>query len=554
MRPYRGQRFNGFFAGAGEAMRTRILFDTAAFLVFSAFITGCAQDAPADGRVSLALDASVCADFCTQAVGAAVYRAGETIPIGPEQIVACGDPLVFDHIPAGHRVQVQARALGLGGVVLLEGRSAEVIPVADDEVAVPIDLQPVVRPVIGAATPSVVAPVESGVEVILSGTSFGEGDGLASVEIDGVPVEVVAGSWNDASVHVVLMPGTGGSVVRVRNCGVASEAFAIRIFADPPGLESLQPQGCPGGVSIRSIVPLGGTSDLLLASACQSSGYIQRFLTGECAVSAVLQKPLPGLPVAMTTDPDGLSAWVILEPPGGLIKVPLAADLPVEPGPSMPDGAVPQALVWSGDSLWMLCDLAEGRRLFRVRDGAATRFEDVPADLALHDIASAAGVVLIAAANATGEGRLVVVNPVTSEVRRITLPGCEEPAGVVGGDDGRFAIVGCGGTAPSLAVVRLADGFVAAVPSPDVGRLTSLAIDLAGSVAFGWDAASGKLVGIELSGGTVLKTWLLGTSAEGMSMVRLPSADTLAMAGPDAGRITLFAPYRGLSPCAIGGP
>jgi hypothetical protein len=519
-------------------------------LLLAASLLRCNPEAPGMARISLALDGSLCKDFCAETIGAAVYRPGQALPIGPEQVVPCGDPMVFDHIPGGQRVAVQAWVMSHGGTHLLEGQSEDVTVVANDAVTVPIDLQAVRPPTITTASLDAVAPPPEGAEVTLSGTDFGNGEGLATIELDGTPAEVVSSSWSDTSVRVRLRPGDGSLTVRVRNCGVASAPFPLRVVAAHPGSATLQPQGCPEGPSVHAVARLPGTPDLLLAASCQSSGYLQRFLTSQCAFSAVVQRPLPGRPLAIAPEGDGGATWVALEPPGGLLRVPISVDQPMTSGPTLDEDAPPWALAWAEDSLWVLGNLEAGPRLFRVRDGQASRFENVPTDLGLHALAAAAGRILLAASNVAGEGRLVVVTPGTTEVRLIALTGCLQPKAVAGGEDGTWAVVGCGGASPGLAVVRLSNGNVGTVDLPNDGVVGSLAMDMSGGVAFGWDYSAGNLLAADLAGGTVLGTWHLAPSLTAAPLIRLPNSDTLMLAGPLAGSLTLFSPYQATLPCS----
>ncbi len=530
-------------------MRMRFPATALTPLLLAAGLLRCSPEDPGMARVSLALDGALCADFCAETIGAAVYRPGQVLPIGPEQVVPCGDPLVFDHIPGGQRVAVHAWVMGHGGTHLLEGQSEDVTVVANDAVTVPVDLRAVRAPAIATASLTAVAPVPEGTEITLSGTGFGDGDGLATIELDGTPAAVVGGSWSDTSVRVRLRPGDGSSTVRVRNCGVASAPFPLRVVAAHPGSATMQPQGCPEGPTVHALAPLPGTPDLLLAASCQSSGYLQRFLTSQCALSAVVQRPLPGLPRAIAVEGDGSAAWVALEPPGGLLRVPLSLDQAIASGPTLGEGATPRALAWAGDSLWVLGDLPAGSRLFRVRDDQATRFQDIPTDLDLHALTAVGSHVLLAASNAAGEGRLIVVGSGAAEVRLIVLTGCLQPTAVAGGDDGTWAVVGCGGGSPGLARIHLADGDVGWVVLPGGGVVGSLAMDVGGGVAFGWDDASGDLIGADLAGGTVLGTWHLGPSPAAPPLVRLPDSDTLMLAGPEAGGLTLFSPSQAALPC-----
>lgn len=522
-------------------------------LAFAACLPGCTPEAPGTAGVELALDPDLCADFCVQAIAATVARSGEVVPIGPGQMVPCGSPLAFGGIPGGQRVTVQARALGHDGSVLLEGTSEDVTAVADSSVQVPVLLRPTARPSIASASPAANAPTEEGTEVLLTGVGFGDEEGRAGVELDDEEAEVVAGSWTDRAIRLRLRPGSGSTGVRVRNCGVASDPFPLLVLAARPATDVLHMPECPGGLSVRALAALPGTPDLLLAMACQSSGYIQRFLAGSCALSTVAQKALPGLPVALAPEPSGEAAWIALEPPGGLVRAPISSGPGVEAGPTLGDGAIPRALAWAGDSLWVLGDLPEGPRLFRVRQGAATRFDDVPSDLVLVRMASVGGRVLLAARNPDGEGRLVVVLPGTGEVRRIVLPDCAGPIGVAGGDDGTWAAVSCGGATPMLASIRLEDSVVTRTPLPPNRLLSSIEVDRSGSVAFGIDGPGGVLVAADLARATILQSWSLAPAAADPPLVRMPSEDSLVLGGPEAGMLTLFAPYRSTSSCTMEG-
>jgi hypothetical protein len=500
----------------------------------------------------VALDAERCDEFCATMVGAALYRPGEPLPIGPERTVPCGEPIVFDHLPGGQKVLAEAWVLDADGRRRLQGRSADVTVVADDAVPVPVELVPVLVPEILDVSPDPLAPDATGTEVAISGTGFGDGSGRFQVTLDGVAVAPVEGAWTETEVRVRVPAGDGGTALRVVNCGVSSGPFPVRVLAAAPGTESLDPGGCPGGLSVRALAPLRGTPDVVVAAACGVSGYVQRLLTGSCSMSAVAVKELPGLPVALAAEDGGAAAWAAIEG-GALVRAPLSAAAVLETGPALPGAAVPRALAFAGGSLWVLGEAGGATRLYSVRDATASAFDDVPSELTLAAIAAAGGKVLLAATDATGKGRLVAVDPATSEVRLFPLDACGQPLAVEGGDDGAWAAVACGGGLPAVSAIRLADAHVASVPLAPGQVPSSLAMDLAGSLAFAWDEAAGAMIAIGLDGGGVVGALAISPPAAGVRVVRAPSSDTLVLAGCHPGRLTLLSPFHAASPCATGG-
>lgn len=536
-------------------MTTRAL--AAVLSVAALALAGCdpAGRVPATVVVA-ALGEAACADFCAAAIGAAIYRVGDTVPIGPVRTVPCGEPLTFGPLPAGIRVQVRGWAADAESRRRLEGVSDEATVVADGAIDLVVRLVPVARPVVTSVLPDPLLPWESDVFVQVRGERFGTGGGASTVELDGTALALQEAGWEADAIRVRVPRGSAGSSVVVRACGVESDPFPMRVLARAPGVRSFDVGGCPG-ISVRAVAAVSGTADLLVAGSCTSgaAGALERLDVAACAIAAAEHRDLPAVPVSVAADAG--FAYVAMED-GGVLRLPLG-DAPGEPtaaDPPWPGPAGPLAIAALGGAAWVVAGRDEGARLCRV-DASGHADVALEGGLLPRDAVAAGGRLLVAGvAGVAGEPALVAYVPGSEAQVTWPLPGCAEPGHVTAGADGRFAVVACGAAAASVVPLE-GDRSTALVGLAPSGAGGGLAIDQAGDLAFGW-SGSGVLSALALaptSGGVAVSPARIGAlvvgKAKGPLASGLPDGRGVVVFGNGA-TLALVTPLSGRPPCTGG--
>ena len=518
-------------------------------------LVACAEPAPlhtASVRLTGGPEAvAACEAHCVTTLGANTFRFGETIPLGPGQVVSCGDEILFERLPAGHQVVLEAWASDASGHVL-EGVSDVITVVADATVDADIELLPLSVPVIAAVSPDPVDAGATGAELTLTGSGFEGGGGVSQVELDGVPLETVA--WTDESVTAWVPAGVGGTEVTVRRCGIAAEAAEARVLADDLELMTFTPPGCgAGALELAGAVVVG--DELVLAAACVGAdeGFLLRLSGSTCSL-APQSVPLTARPLGLTRAGAG-EVWLALDDPDGLLRVELATGS-IHPGPSL-DGDVPAALAVAGDRVFVIAEGAGGETELReVTATAAAPVPAMPADLTLLHLAATADRLALAAVDGSGDGELVVVDLDTGLVGEWSLPDCPQPAHLAAADaTGSWLAVACPGDPGGVVVFELKEQGVTWTALPAGAAIQALAFDAAGDVVLLRDAGGEALRAVQVPGGDVLATWTVDWAGTLTGpLVRLPSGHRFLSPGPTPGALAILSPYAGTQLCGEEGP
>lgn len=518
--------------------RVRGLIGVVALL---AALGACADAAPGPARLRLGLDASVCFDYCAETVRATLYREGDLLPIGPSSSAPCGQDLVIDDLPAGHRLYARVDVLGVAGEPLLTGSSDVVTVAANASVDAPVSLAALVVPQIAAATPDPVVRAADDVTLTLTGSGFAQPGGAYGVELDGVTLPTSA--WDDATVVATLRSDDVGADLLVRRCGVASEPLPIRIVArgGPASAAVPLPPSCAG----RRFVALAPDGDAALAAvACDDPalGYLQRLTTaGACPLAVAEYWPLGDNPVALAAASG--TAWVALAS-GATVAVDVAAgsaSAPPTPRTLLPGVSATALVAAPGPRVFAIGADAAGTALYEldVATGVGTPVPGADTGLTLSDLA--VGTERVYAAATTGAvGKLVGVPLGGATVTEWNLTDCIHPVRVAAGDAGWVALA-CAESDDARSVgFRLADGKDFPIAWQAGGGPTAVVLDGVGDVALSLAPGGAELVAFDASGATELTTW--GPVGAGPAL-RLAATHQFLVSSSDGSGLAVIAPY-----------
>ena len=491
------------------------------------------------GTLRLKLTASVeaCADFCADQVGAEVYREGESIPIGPGQVVTCGEDIEFDHIPAGHNVVLKAW-VGAGPVHVLDGQSGVIVVPANAVAEVEIALAPKHVPHIAAISPDPVVIGADGADVTIVGDGLGVGAGLSRVMLGDT---VLGAEWTDGAVTAHIPPGATGTALRVQSCGVMAEGAAeVRIAGPELSAATSTPPGCTGFAARAATAAPGG--DVWLAAGCgPGAGSLVRFVASSCTLGATAT-PLAGEPLAIDTSPDG-TVVVALAGPSAVLVVPPTGDPHALPG--LPPGHTPIDVAVSPVMIYAVLSDPGGATTLWALGATPEPLENVTGDL--RDAVAAGGSVLLCAVKPGGDASLVAYNEKTHGDANLPLDGCQDPRRIAA--SATWAAVSCAGAAPAIVAVPLIGGGEPQV-HPLAAAPEAIALDPLGDVAFVWEPGAGQVEAVALATGQSMGPWSL--QAGDGPLVSLPDG-RLLLGGPAPGALTVLAPYGGALPCPGGG-
>ena len=498
-----------------------------------------------------------CADFCVDSVSVSAFRVGDVLALDI-RTVPCGDPVVFDELPAGTEIYVQA-SLTSGPSVLMSGTSEPVTVPSGGVKDIEVPLEPGLRPTLDAASPDPLVLADEPTELTLSGAGMGFGAGLSQVEIDGQPLQTKEGAWANGEVTVTVPGTTVGSALVVRSCGVASTALPLRLVGKEPAWSRFQLPGC-NGLDVRGAAGVPGTEDVRVAAACggTDAGVLLTFLAGACA-QAPESISLDGTPVDVSVSPGpGLDTWIAYAE-GPVVRVPAGAPAPV---PSAWNAAIftPRALAASPGAVHVIGVDKEGKTTLQTvgaapRAGPPTLETGVGPGTELIDVVHVPGELLLAARHPDGVGKLIVFPLSDGATAEWVLPQCSEPT-ALDSDGGDWVAVACAGSSPGVQALHRGDSKTHWIATPGVAG-GSVAVDLGGDVAFVWQATGGRLAGVHMPTDRLLADWDLEQGAAGAAGAPLVLAggggSRLVLGGPDAGELSVLSPYMdvagGVAPC-----
>ncbi len=497
------------------------------------------------GRIRVALEATTtaCDDYCVNTFAAQVFSEDGNASLGPERKVRCGEDIVFLDLPAGSRVRVRAW-VGEGDARRLEGEGGPVTIVADETTPVSVLLEALSLPTVVSVSPE---PASPGDTLTIAGTGFGEGKGWHDVTLDGRSLAVA--SWAGDTVVASLGPDDDGGFLSVRDCGVASAPFPLRVLVESPGRSSFAPLGCPG-LTLAGATALSGATDMVLAFGCKDpgEGYLQRYEPADCApygtptrldagpAAVAASRTMPGLFVALRDSPDLI-----------LVPVPLPESSP-EPISRLPEGASISALAATATTLFALT-AGTGAQVWQVPLAAPGDAEVAAGDVTPIAIAASPSRLVVAGLATGGDPVLAILADDAPRVD-VRLPGCGEPTAVA--TDGSRAAVACRGDGEGGSVVGLdlATLDVTVETLSVATNFWAITIDHTGDAAIGWGA--GLLVAASLRSDRWHRAWDLGGWMARGPLVRHPSQDQFVTAGPSAGQVSVLAPYSTSAPCPGG--
>ncbi len=511
-------------------------------------VAGCGHPS-GSGRMRVALEAAatVCDDYCVDTFAAQVFTEDGAASLGPEREVACGEDIVFLDLPAGARVRVRAW-VGQGGARRLEGEGGPVTVAAGETTSVSVPLQALAPPVVVSVSPE---PAWPGDTLTITGTGLGEGRGVHQVELDGRPLDVT--SWSDGTVVASLHPDDDGGLLAVRDCGVPSSSFPVRVLVDTPGRSSFSPLGCPG-LALAGATAVSGTTDMVLAFACDDPalGYLQRYEPVDCAPFGTPTRLGAG-PAAVAASRGAPEVFVAMRDLPDLYRVPVPLpESPPEPFSRLPEDAAVSALAATITTLFALVPGTEAR-VWRVSLAAPGDPQVAIADVTPVAVAASPSRLFVAGLAAGGDPVLAILADDAPRID-VRLPGCAEPTAVAVATDGSRVAVACRGEGEAGAVVGLdvatLEVFVETLSVAT--NILAIAIDRTGDAAVGWDAGAGVLVAASLRPDRWHRAWELGGWTAGGPLVRYPSQDHFLTAGPSAGEVSVLSPYSTSSPCPGG--
>lgn len=509
-------------------------------------MTGCGHPS-GSGRMRVALEAATtaCDDYCVDTFASQVFTEDGAASLGPEREVACGEDIVFLDLPAGTRVRVRAW-VGQGGERRLEGEGGPVTVAAGKTTSVSVPLQALRSPVVLSVSPEPAWPKDT---LTVTGTGFGEGRGLHQVELDGRSLDVA--SWSDDTVIASLHSGDGGGLLVVRDCGVPSSSFPVRVLVDAPGRSSFSPLGCPG-LTLTGVTAVSGATDLVLAFACDdpAEGYLQRYEPASCAPFGIPTR-LDAGPAAIAASRGAPEVFVATRDRPDLFRVPLPLPgSPPEPFSRLPEDASVSALAATTTTLFALASGTEAR-VWRVSLAAPGDAEVAIGDATPVAVAASPSRLFVAGI-APGGDPILAILPDDAPRIDVRLPGCGEPTAVA--TDGSRVAVACRGEGEGGSVVGLDLATLdVSVETLSVEiNILAIAMDRAGDAAVGWDAGAGVLVAASLRPDRWHRVWKIGEWAAGGPLVRHPSQDRFLTAGPSAGEVSVLSPYSTSSPCSGG--
>jgi len=483
------------------------------------------------GKVRVALtDATACTEHCVDGFGAQLFDEANQAPLTPPREVDCGQTIVFVNLDAGRKVWVHAYATR-AGQRRFEGESGPVEVLEDQVVTVPVVLKPVDEPTIAQLTPDPASPGET---ITIVGKGFGQDDGPHGVYLDSRPLDVI--SWADDRVEARLDPKDDGGFVTVASCGVSSPAKRIRVLIETPGVQVLSPLGCSGW-TIEDATAVAGATDMVLALGCKDpgEGYLVRYDPLSCT-------PF-GLPTALHGRPKALAPiWSGQELVVAVGKSLYRVSISLPPALLSPVASAPKEVE---------AVAATASRLFCLTAGQAKALYEIKNDGTLAQVLEDIEIVAIAAAPsrmvAVGKGAEPAIAVVQEDGPRIDVKLDAIPTAVALSSDGQRVVVACAGS--RLLAVDLTSFTVSA---QEVGFPTDtikLALDLASDAAAIFDATTGTFGVVSFGPTSRVRTWALPPRASTRAFARHPGQDHFLLTGPEAGQMTVVAPYESLAPC-----
>ena len=446
------------------------------------------------GRVTVALEADVCAAYCLTALRVELYEYdsdGDARLSGSPIQADCGDAaIVFDGLGAGRRVYVAVRGYDLTSTALLAGQSDDVTVVADASQDATVQLAAVAAPTITQASPDPVS-VAASAALTLTGTSFMNPLGRAGTALGATPItSLTAMSWSDDTITVTLPADASGDEVTVTRCGIASTPFPVRLVGSALGTDRIpQAPGCSGRAAIA--VASDPNGDLVAAFACDTGpSYVQRFTTytggsGLCPAAPDRAWDLPAAPRALAMADS--AAWVaVAGASDNIVSLALDddADAVATPRATVAGSVTALAAATDASGVWVLADGA----LVRVDGGEADAVEGIEVGWTVTAIVGATGRAFAVATAGDGGGRLLAIPSADAAVTTYSLSDCAAPVALDARADGARVVVACGGAnATRLVSFVPADGTRVAVdlsgPTGLNGALSAVTFDGLGSAA-----------------------------------------------------------------------
>lgn len=513
-------------------------------------VAGCAAGG-GRGVARLALGAeadAVCVAHCAASVQAQISRLGDSLPLEPPQLVACGEDIVFDELPAGLQVIVEVDVVGVDGGTLLRGTSAPVTIVADGAVDVLVMLAPTDPPTIAAVAPDPVVPAADA-RVTITGSGFGQAqDGDSGVSLGASALPVVG--WAAEAVSAEVLASQAGAL-SVRRCGVESAPYELRVVATAgPGAATVaQAPGCTGRAFVGAAREAGADDAVVVAARCDdaASGYLQRF-------RADLGCPLAGREVfALGRNPgalavDGGTAYVALTDEPAIARVDVGAG-GASGDVALVGGGRALAVAARAGLAFAIVDDGGATSLVAVETGVAEAVPGVDAGLELAALAWDSRRLLVTARAGAG-GKLVGVPVDGGAIVSWSLAGCAAPGALGAAADDRV-VIACGGEDHALGVFDSGTGRLALLPLDEGAAPEAIAFDAVGDAFLANDPATGALLVGHLGASGAELLAALAPAPEGARLVLLGGGGSRFLA--TSAELVVLTPYEPDGPCADAG-
>lgn len=525
--------------------------------------TACDRDVASAplGRVSVALSADVCADYCLAAMRASLFAEGDDVlPIGPALQVGCGETLTFAALPAGERVHVVLQAFDITGELLLDGTSEAITIIADGVAEARVKLVARSAPEVESYGPEPLVVAGGAAELTVTGR-FGAALGRAGVHIGADFYDPDALAWTrsdagDVMIRVSVPKDARGGELVVEQCGVGSEPLALRVIGSALGEAAASAVVTCAGANARA----ASASDdvVLVAWGCaDGSGVLTSLRLDDalCPLDPGASWPLASIPDALAVLGD--SAWV--GGAGGLSRIDMTAPggTPITVG----NQRVHALAASASEVVALVTDVDDAAtHLARVSDAGLDAVAGVDSGLALVALSASAERVFVAAHTATGEGRLLVVPSAgQGSVASISLVDgdarCDAPTALALSRDGARVVLGCAAATPAdgvVAVWRTDLQRMTLVPS--VGALEALAFDDTADVFFAAAIGGTALSVIELDddgSGRVLHRFEHPARPGDRPALLVGLAEHRLLMPSATAPLAVLTPFDGLGPCAV---
>jgi len=504
------------------------------------------DDAAPLGRVSVALSADVCADYCLIALRASLYADGDDVlPIGPALQVGCGETLTFAALPAGERVRVVLQAFDITGEQLLDGSSEPITIIADGVAEARVKLVANAPPEVTSYGPDPIVVAAGAAELTLVGR-FGAAFGRAGVTIGGQRYPADALTWTHSDTDEITMSlpnGARGGELVVEQCGVGSAPIELRVIGATMGEAAVTAGATCIGANARAAVAVD--DGVLVAWGCaDGSGVLTSFKLDDALC------PLdPGASWSLATVPDALAvrgdtAWV-----GG---AGLSSVVITSPGgtPTTVSREAVHALAATGNELFAIIGDVQAKRLVRLSEAGPSDVAGVDAGLTLVALAASPERVFVAAQTSTGEGRIISI-PSSGVVAAYSLVDgalrCERPMALALAPDGLNAVIGCVGG--KVAVWRTDLQRLSVIA--DVGQLESLTSDTRGDLFFGSDVGGASVAIIDIRSNQVVHRFARTARSIDRPALLVGLARNRLLMPTASASLAVLTPFDQAGPCAV---